>query len=595
MSHLANTIKHDSRSGSDSESGTSEEAKPTHDPERTPDNVIYQDMVGVGKVADAHRKVLTDEHGEFNAGKKVRNDAVIACEAFIYHSADADVNPKEFGEKAHEWACEQFGAENILHSALHVDETTPHVHVSFVPVSEKGTLSAKAVVGGREKLRGLQTSLAEKMAPLGLERGNADQGVKHQDLKTWHKKMLKASVEEPAMEIEPKKTFENAKEHVEQANEQLEGANLRMQKAEEKVERLEKELKDTKQTLNMATNSYNDMKQKYKELANQVRPLDLKEVMETMGYEPKREDPNGEIVYETEKGHVAINPEKGQYTMNWEQGKGGKGAIDLTCELKECKPMEAILWLSDKKLSMRACTTYGKDMQTLGVTVWKDNHQTRFHPEKEGIGREYLKERGISENVIDQVFKSKLVGVNKFGAVVFPFTDDKKKIKGAKIRGTKGDFKGGAGSPGEGGWDIRLEPNFGKPPSKIIVTESPIDALALLELVKDSGENLIISSSTNASINEHTKKLVEQYNVPLVCAFDNDYRGNSEYRKNEKLFTGGRISPPKAIEGVEVKDWADVQLKKSEGSNVSKPMASVMQELFKDFIDDLESIDKMNR
>lgn len=56
-----------------------------------------------------------------------------------------------------------FGAENIIGSAIHVDESKPHLHVDIVPLTEDGKLSAKQVVGGRGKMHQRQKQWLETM------------------------------------------------------------------------------------------------------------------------------------------------------------------------------------------------------------------------------------------------------------------------------------------------------------------------------------------------------------------------------------------------------------------------------------------------
>ena len=56
-----------------------------------------------------------------------------------------------------------FGADNIIGSAIHVDESKPHLHVDIVPLTPEGKLSAKQVVGGRGKMHQRQKQWLETM------------------------------------------------------------------------------------------------------------------------------------------------------------------------------------------------------------------------------------------------------------------------------------------------------------------------------------------------------------------------------------------------------------------------------------------------
>ena len=41
---------------------------------------------------------------------------------------------KEFFESAYRFFCQDYGKENIVMASVHLDETTPHMHLGFVPV-----------------------------------------------------------------------------------------------------------------------------------------------------------------------------------------------------------------------------------------------------------------------------------------------------------------------------------------------------------------------------------------------------------------------------------------------------------------------------
>ena len=73
--------------------------------------------------------------------------------------------------------------ENFISAVVHMDEKTPHMHVSFVPITEDGRLSAKEIVGNKKKLSEWQDGFWQHMAENypDLERGKsaAITGRKH--------------------------------------------------------------------------------------------------------------------------------------------------------------------------------------------------------------------------------------------------------------------------------------------------------------------------------------------------------------------------------------------------------------------------------
>ena len=84
------------------------------------------------------------------------------------------------------WLDRTYGRENVVNVQLHLDESSPHFHATVVPVDERGRLNCRAFLGGREKMRDMQTSIAEEMAPLGLIRGVEGSKAHHQDVKRFY-------------------------------------------------------------------------------------------------------------------------------------------------------------------------------------------------------------------------------------------------------------------------------------------------------------------------------------------------------------------------------------------------------------------------
>ena len=71
---------------------------------------------------------------------------------------------------------EQFQSrETIISAVVHMDEKTPHMHLSFVPLTADGRLSAKEIVGNKKKLTWWQDKFWEHMVIKypDLERGES--------------------------------------------------------------------------------------------------------------------------------------------------------------------------------------------------------------------------------------------------------------------------------------------------------------------------------------------------------------------------------------------------------------------------------------
>ena len=55
---------------------------------------------------------------------------------------------QEYFRYALDFVTERFGQENMLSAVVHMDETTPHMHFTFVPITKDGKLSSKSIIGG---------------------------------------------------------------------------------------------------------------------------------------------------------------------------------------------------------------------------------------------------------------------------------------------------------------------------------------------------------------------------------------------------------------------------------------------------------------
>ena len=73
---------------------------------------------------------------------------------------------------------EKYGEENIISAIVHMDETTPHLHLNLVPIAD-GRLSAKTLFG-RKELQSLQTDFHSAVGKKwNLQRGREGSQAKH--------------------------------------------------------------------------------------------------------------------------------------------------------------------------------------------------------------------------------------------------------------------------------------------------------------------------------------------------------------------------------------------------------------------------------
>ena len=185
--------------------------EPNVDPSLTDENVVF-DRAGQ-KVDPQHGWLNGQIRQRFkDAGiEKIRDKTVLAVELMMTTSPEWwDRHPRgsdEWRDQLRSWARanvkyvkERFGAENVMCSALHLDEATPHLHVIVTPIAmkvdrrtkakqPKPTLCAKDYLGGagRHGLSRIVQEYGERMRPFGLEPGQSadkrEKAVKRTTLK----------------------------------------------------------------------------------------------------------------------------------------------------------------------------------------------------------------------------------------------------------------------------------------------------------------------------------------------------------------------------------------------------------------------------
>ena len=129
--------------------------------------------------------------------KKVRKDAVHALDYLITTSPEATKEDNRIAiEEGIKWVEARHGKENILLSSIHLDETTPHVHVLAMPL-RNGKLNAKHFVGGsKHRMSELQDEyFACVENKTNLARGIKGSKAKHQTTAAWNAAKDKAIAE----------------------------------------------------------------------------------------------------------------------------------------------------------------------------------------------------------------------------------------------------------------------------------------------------------------------------------------------------------------------------------------------------------------
>ena len=123
--------------------------------------------------AEAERQIA-------QAGCRIRKDSVRLVEMLVTASPEFFKGKKQaevrtFFEEAVRFNERRQPKDTIISTVVHMDEKTPHMHLSFVPLTKDGRLSAKDIVGNKKKLTWWQDQFWKHMVRRwpDLERGES--------------------------------------------------------------------------------------------------------------------------------------------------------------------------------------------------------------------------------------------------------------------------------------------------------------------------------------------------------------------------------------------------------------------------------------
>ena len=154
-----------------------EAANPQIDSERTRNNYRFTPHFG-----KTYTEFINGRIEEL--GLSPRKDAVV-MNSFVLGSDKqffdglAKVEQYNFFSDCYKFFAERYGEENIIAAVVHNDETTPHIHLNLMPITNDGRLCSKQLFD-KPQLQQLQTDFYEAVGKRwGLQRGKEGSQKKH--------------------------------------------------------------------------------------------------------------------------------------------------------------------------------------------------------------------------------------------------------------------------------------------------------------------------------------------------------------------------------------------------------------------------------
>ena len=197
------------------------------------------------------------------------------------------------------------------------------------------------------------------------------------------------------------------------------------------------------------------------------------------------------MVCDTAQGKIGI---KGVKWFNYHEQHGGGGAIDLIMHLEQCDYATALRHLAQTH-GQNTLGSIAADALKVGSRILKDTPRASFQDllaryalrddAAWARARDYLLGRGIPASQSDAMHRQGLLWATHRGGVAFAhrgLANDE--VCGATIRGISTHFKQTIGNRKSAYF------HFGDPireATKLFITESPIDALSLHQIIPTKG------------------------------------------------------------------------------------------------------------
>ena len=148
-----------------------------------------------------------------------------------------------------DWLRDTYGAKNLVSAVLHLDETTPHIHATIVPITtgerrkkkseekqgkkkyrKKSTSNARLCaddVMSRVKLKEYQNSYAEVMNCYGLQRGIDGSKARHVSTSQYYRDLVEATKSIKSDVVELKEQKSQAKQELSKVKVEIKGEKLK--------------------------------------------------------------------------------------------------------------------------------------------------------------------------------------------------------------------------------------------------------------------------------------------------------------------------------------------------------------------------------
>lgn len=221
-----------------------------HEPKTNPDVDMSRSEDNYDLIpCDNYKRSIKEKLSNLvESGRAVRKDAVVVCN-FIVTSDNETMDAlgadrqREFFQDSVKWFSDRYGADRVLNATVHMDETTPHLHIGVMPITQDGRLSAKAIFTKTE-MKAIQTEFARDVGEkYGLERGVEGSERTHlSEARFKEQKALEMANEHGAIAQELQIIAEDCKQELSEATRSLETVKQELSAMQDRKDTLQGEI-----------------------------------------------------------------------------------------------------------------------------------------------------------------------------------------------------------------------------------------------------------------------------------------------------------------------------------------------------------------
>lgn len=221
-----------------------------HEPKTNPDVDMSRSEDNYDLIScDNYKRSIKEKLSNLvESSRAVRKDAVVVCN-FIVTSDNETMNAlgadrqREFFQDSVKWFSDRYGADRVLNATVHMDETTPHLHIGVMPITQDGRLSAKAIFTKTE-MKAIQTEFARDVGEkYGLERGVEGSERTHlSEARFKEQKALEMANEHGAIAQELHVLAEDCKQELSEATRSLETVKQELSTMQDRKDALQGEI-----------------------------------------------------------------------------------------------------------------------------------------------------------------------------------------------------------------------------------------------------------------------------------------------------------------------------------------------------------------